>query len=227
MKASDVVEVVKNIIPYGLAIPFQAKLTDDFVIAGGIELCEDDGETISVTNHLQFASSRTNTTQISEMHFVPPNYFQDCNKTIHGALATLLRSVRKRRYAQLDKSQRRVSMAGCYGELFHMLAEKEHGLGVMITVEGDRLKAWFNTVNELQSALGEVEFSSRYSAGTPFTLQPPFGILWNPSKDTCWIRCAPEQVELPSHQPYCADADCNPEGYVELPAEDFDVLNKI
>jgi hypothetical protein len=92
-----------------------------------------------------------------------------------------------------------------------MLAQKEHTLGVLITVEGDRLKAWFETVHDLQQALGEVEFSSRYSAGTPFTLMPPFGILWNPSKDTCWIRCAPEQVELPSGQAYCADEDTFPE----------------
>ena len=122
VNAGEVVAIIKNIVPHGLALPFRGMLTDDFVIAGAIELGADDWDAISVTNTIKYVSSRVDSTPVSEMHFLPPGYHKDCNRTIHGALATLIRSVRKRRYAQLDKSQRKVSMAGCYGSLDAHLA---------------------------------------------------------------------------------------------------------
>ena len=70
-------------------------------------------------------------------------------------------------------------------QIFRMLASKEHELGLLITVEGNMLKIWFETVAELVMLLGEVSFESTYGAGTPFTLHPPFGILqvlWRTSK---------------------------------------------
>ena len=234
VKASEIVGIISKVVPAALSVPLQAMLTDDLVIAGGIIMGNgQEEEVVGVTDMIEYASSHENYTPVSELHFLPPGYCKSFQKVLHGALNQLLRSVRKRMHGQLDKSQRRAAMSGCTGEIFYMLAEKEHEAGTLITAEGDRLKVWFETTEELHSTLGEFEFSSRYNAGTPFTLQPPFGILWNPSKDTCWIRCAPEKVELPSGQEYCSKEDVKIIGAegetqcIEIPATEVEILNKI
>ena len=227
--ADDIIAVVNDIIPLALAEPFKVKESNDRVLAGAILLGRDGDWSVAhgVTDDLLYISSPQNLTPVSPLHFLPPGYNQSADNIIKGAFNTLLQSARRHRFNQVEKNQRRVAVAGCYLEIFNLLAAKEHELGQLITVEGDRLKVWFETVAELQSLVGDVSFQSTYSAGTPFTLTPPFGLLWKPSNNQCWVRCNPEKVVLKSGQTVSGPKDTKRPGFEELPAEQCEVLDNV
>lgn len=213
------------------------------VIAGAILLTASSDDCYGVTDMVEYTASRHNDTLVSQLHFLPPGFDQDFTKQVHGAFNRLILSARRKRFGQIDKEERRAPVSSCYGQLFHAMAQKEFQLGVLITVEGERLKIWFESVTDLQRALGDIQFQSMYAAGTPFILQPPFGIIWSPSKGKCWVRCTPEKCILPSGQILVGDEDQGSEAEgsggegsggeggddepEEIPAEEFEMLNRV
>jgi hypothetical protein len=107
-------------------------------------------------------------------------------------------------------------MLGSFTTVISALRLKEEDLGRLIEVEADRLKVWFEDTNSLNRAVGDVTFESVYAVGKPFLLQPPFGILYSPRKNKCWVRCQPEVATLASENNYQGDEDAQHEGFVQL-----------
>ena len=224
---ADIDCVKVDLVPSGLRNVVSVATSGHSVLAGGLHSNVNKDSIVGVCNNVSYIDTLENGSPVSELHFLPPGYLDPPGTSIHRAFDSLIRSVSLHRHGQVDKSQRQAAMVGAYWPVFFEMAEKEPELGPLVSVEGDRLKVWFESVEDLQRAVGDVQFNAVYSVGTPFILKPPFGILWSPMKKRCWIRCNPEEVILASGQNYSSAVDKKKPGYKDCPTEDFEALKRV
>jgi hypothetical protein len=197
-------EHIDCVINLALVFPIEAvgpcgqEHASSYIASGGIVFSQE-GVALSVTDHVEYVWSQTQETLVSPIHFLPPQYLSDPLIPIRKAFDLLLVSVARARFGQITKSMRRVDItAGCLKEAFQAAALAEPRLGVaVVTIDGARFKMWFDTADDLATVLGDVIFESKYGLGTPFILQPPFGIMYQPCTGRAWVRCAPEVFNPP------------------------------
>ena len=195
LKIDDLRRTV-SVFPVDMVRPYDQEYTGAYVACGGI-LVDSEGETAAVTDAVRFAANDVNDTPVSSLHFLPPELTADPRVSLRAAFDDLLVSVARARGGQVDKLKRQMPAIGSFAEAFAAAAKAEEHAGIIFEAAGNRLKMWFESAGELQAALGEVQFKATYGLGTPFILNPPFGILYQPRTGKCWVRCAPETIERP------------------------------
>jgi hypothetical protein len=86
------------------------------------------------------------------------------------------------RYSQVGRVVRRANVALDHevADAYRAAATAEIDMGMLIEVQGDKLKMEFKTITKLKTALGPVPTSGTYGLGAKFKLKPPFVILFQP-----------------------------------------------
>jgi hypothetical protein len=213
-----------KVIPYLLLHPLRARDDTGILVAFGGVVFSGDGSVLGVTDWIKFvwSDAAESSDLISPLHFSSPGTIRvgGSLESIRAAFTTLIVSCARARHSQIDRQQRRATVGGSLGDSFLVAAALEQHHGELVTVERDKLVIHFSDTSEVEKVLGQdVSFCGAYGLGTSFTLQPPFGILYQPHSGRCWVRCAPEEVHLPSGLNYSGPNDQFPEGYEDMPVE--------
>jgi hypothetical protein len=210
------------VIPLSLLHPLRARDDTGILVAFGGVVFHDDASAKGVTDSIKFVWSDSSADRISALHFSSPETVcvGGSLESIRATFDTLIVSCARARHSQVDRQQRRATVCGSLGDSFVVVAALEQHHGQLVTVEKDKLMIYFSTTSEVEKVLGhDVSFSGAYGLDTSFTLQPPFGILFQPHSGKCWVRCAPEEVHLPLGLNYVGPTDQYPEGYEDMPVE--------
>jgi hypothetical protein len=155
--------------------------------------------------------------RVSALHILAPAA-PTTAAPIVNAFSCLIRAMGAARFSQVERADRRTKVISDSEVVaaYRAAAAAEADLGMLIEVQGDKLKMEFSTVARLQAAIGRFPTAGTYGVGTKFKLNPPFSILLQPKTGGVWIRCEPESVQLPSGLNLTGEVDVPIAGYVDL-----------
>jgi hypothetical protein len=155
--------------------------------------------------------------RVSALHVLSPPA-DTTSAPIVNAFSSLIRAIGAARFSQVNRDERRSNVAAAaeVAAAYRSAAAAEVHMGMLVTVQGDKLKMQFNSVAQLEAAIGPVQTSGIYGVGTKFRLHPPFDILFQPKSYGVWVRCEPELVQLPSGLNLTGAQDQPNPGYVDI-----------
>ena len=219
-------------IPGSLARAFRAIDNGSYIISGrmllawielmidsaGAIVTNDDGGIIGFVDDsmVNFCWNKSLCKSVSALNVMPPPPPTSV-APIATALTMMVKAMAATRNDQVEGTTRRENVNGAMLGAFRAAARFEATSKLRVTLEGDKLKLTFEDVVTLREVLGgDIKTEGCYGVGTKFKLLPPFVVLLSPASGSCWVRCEPEVVKLPSGLNFRGRVDVFPDGYIDL-----------